>query len=275
MQLGVGGDAGRVWWQYGSQLAPLMVMSDLDDPPRLQFQQIGNAQEDAPQFQSWIGHARQLSSDLAMMGGNVGIGTVSINRSLHVEGTEVHSGGGAGGFSFANRNTGNFVGAPANGERWVWYAQDGVARLWSGNDKVAVTTLGRVGVGTTMPAEALDVRGNVKLGTNSDYFGVGAVENVRMIAGSIPAAGNAVGTGWQSVHVGVGVCQVTFPVPFAATPVVTVTLVDPPFNDNVICVNNVSAAGFTVVSRDIDPGGPDGTSPQDSGFNFIALGPRG
>src|SRR6476646_5912505 len=109
-----------------------MVMSDLDDPPRLQFQQIGNAQENAPQFQSWIGHARQLSADIAMMGGNVGVGTVTINRSLHVEGSEVHSGGGGGGFSFANRTTGNFVEAPANGERWVLYAQNGTARLWSG-----------------------------------------------------------------------------------------------------------------------------------------------
>lgn len=277
MQIASGGDAGRVWWQYGSQLAPLMVMSDLDDPPRIQFQQMGNGQEDAPQFQSWIGHARQLSGDIAMLGGNVGIGTVTINRTLHVEGGEVHSGGGSGGFSFANRNTANFVEAPPNGERWVWYAQDGVARLWSGNDKLAVTPQGRVGVGTLTPAESVDVRGNVKLGANGDYFAIGALDNLRTIAGSVPQAGNAAGNGWQSMHIPLqsGTYLVSFPVPFNAAPVVIVTPVDPQNDDNTICVKNVSGNGFTVVSRDIDPGSADGSSAQNTAFNFIALGSRG
>ena len=275
LQIGTGGDAGRVWFQYGSQLAPLMVMSDFDDPSRIQFQQSGNGQENAPQFQSWIGHARQLSADLAMMGGNVGIGTVDIQRTLHVEGGEVHSGGGSGGFSFANRNTGNFVAAPANGERWVLYAQDGTARLWSGNDKIGVTRLGRMGIGTLTPNAALDVRGEVRLGGNGDYFAVGASDASRMIAGLVPAGGNAAGPGWQSFAAPLtdGVYTIAFPVPFSAAPIVVVTLVDPPNDDNVICVKNVSAGGFTVVSRDITNAG-DNTSPQDCAFNFIALGPR-
>src|SRR5262249_41595790 len=86
VQIGEGGDAGRVWWQYGSQLAPLYVMSDFDDPPRMQFQQIGSGSEIAPQFQSWIGHARQLSSDIAIWGGNGGIGTATPAEKLEVRG---------------------------------------------------------------------------------------------------------------------------------------------------------------------------------------------
>src|SRR5690606_36502143 len=95
LQVGDGGDAGRVWLQYGfdGQLAPLLVMSDLDDAARIQFQQIGNGAETAPQFASWVGQARQGSSDLALMGGSVGVNTTLPFRRLHVEDSEVHSGG--------------------------------------------------------------------------------------------------------------------------------------------------------------------------------------
>ena len=50
----------------------------------------------------------------------------------------VHSGGTGGGFSFADRAVGGFVPAPGAGERWVWYASDGTARLWSGRDLLTV-----------------------------------------------------------------------------------------------------------------------------------------
>jgi hypothetical protein len=202
LQIGEGGDAGRVWWQYGSQLAPLCVMSDFDDPPRMQFQQIGSGSEIAPQFQSWIGHARQLSTDITIWGGNVGIGT-------------------------------------------------------------------------TTPAEKLEVRGNLKLGANGSEFALGSSDNLRLVAGSVPESGAAAGNGWTAAHgVGAGVYRVNFTSSFAAPPVVTATLVDPPSSDNVICVRNVTSAGFDVESRDIDPTAFDGTSAQDSAFNFIAVGTR-
>jgi len=273
MQVGPGGDAGSAWFQYGSQLAPLLVLNDFDDPPRIQFQQAGNGQDDAPQFPSWIGHARGLSADIAMMGGNVGVGTVDIQRTLHVEGSGVHSGGSGGGYSFASRNPGTFVGTPANGERWVWYAEDGIARLWSGNDKVAVTTLGRVGIGTSTPTAALDVRGDVRLGSAGSYYAVGSTENVRMVSGRVPESGNAIGAGWQSSAGVTGSYSVTFPQPFTATPVVVATLVDPLNEDNTLCVTGVSGSGFTVVVKDIVNAG-DNSAPQNSAFNFIALGPR-
>jgi hypothetical protein len=63
-------------------------------------------------------------------------------RQLHVEGQEIHSGGSGGGFSFADRTKG-FVDSPLKtGARWVWYSQNGQARLWSGGDLLTIAPQG-------------------------------------------------------------------------------------------------------------------------------------
>jgi hypothetical protein len=199
-QIGDGGDSGRIWMQYGDQLAPLIVLSDLDDPPRIQFQQIGNALETGPQFLSTIGHSRSGSSDISIMGGSVG-------------------------------------------------------------------------VGTTAPVERLDVRGNIKLGANGDFFSVGCPDNLRMIAGRVSSGGGLQsGSGYSAVKLSEGRYQITYSVAFSSTPIVVVTLVDPTLEDNMVCVLSSSSTGFTVSSMDYDP--PGDADPQDSAFNFIALGPR-
>jgi hypothetical protein len=118
--------------------------------------------------------------------GNVGIGTTIMKRKLHVEGSEIHSGGSAAGFSFANRRTGSFVDSPSKGERWVWYSTSpsifdregsindlrgpigpigpidieiisfpGTARLWSGRDLLLINTKGEVSAAKfTPPSDA-------------------------------------------------------------------------------------------------------------------------
>jgi Chaperone of endosialidase len=96
----------------------------------------------------------------AWITGTVGIGTATPARKLHIEGTEIHSGGDLGGVSFGNRGTPAFVELPANGERWVWYSFANTARLWSGSDKLAITPAGTVGIGTTAPATKLHVIGD-------------------------------------------------------------------------------------------------------------------
>ncbi|MCX4821034.1 hypothetical protein OG883_14145 [Streptomyces sp. NBC_01142] len=85
----------------------------------------------------------------------IGPGSIAAQRPLHVEGHEVHSGGPAGGFSFADRNFGGFAEGPGAGERWVWYALDGRARLWSGIDRL---TIGLGGEG-----DALDIPARVRV----------------------------------------------------------------------------------------------------------------
>jgi hypothetical protein len=71
--------------------------------------------------------------------GRVGIGTGSdpVAKPLHVVGG-VHSGGPEAGLSFGDRQVAGYVDAPSKGERWVWYAEGGYARLWSGGDALSV-----------------------------------------------------------------------------------------------------------------------------------------
>ena len=90
--------------------------------------------------------------------GNVGIGTASPERPLHVHGHEVHSGGPIAGFSFGNRETAAFTNNA--GERWVWYSAGRKARLWSAGDKIAITATGSLGIGTDNPQRPLHVHGH-------------------------------------------------------------------------------------------------------------------
>jgi hypothetical protein len=69
----------------------------------------------------------------------IGVDPGKAQRPLHVEGNEIHSGGKAGGFSFADRTTGSFLDQPTAGQRWVWYASSGAARLWSGEDQLSIS----------------------------------------------------------------------------------------------------------------------------------------
>jgi hypothetical protein len=104
----------------------------------------------------------------------IGIGAGKARRILHVEGSEIHSGGPGGGLSFMDRGAGGFVEAPGSGERWVWYAADGTARLWSGADRLTVsgsgmlTTGGAVDVGTVQSRANLRVSGDAVVGAGSN-----------------------------------------------------------------------------------------------------------
>lgn len=85
--VGNGGDSGRMWVQYGEQCAPLLVLSDKDNPPWIQFQQTGEDEDEAaPEYISTIGHARSNSNDIAIMAGKVGIGASHRPSELEVYG---------------------------------------------------------------------------------------------------------------------------------------------------------------------------------------------
>jgi hypothetical protein len=148
--------------------------------------------------------------------GNVRLGkgaSFSPQRTVHAEGTEIHSGGASGGFSFADRtaSSGAFVETPNAGQRWMWYAQGGQARLWSGTDQI---TVGKSGNG-----DALDVsrRMRVRQGTDGSagiWFRQASSSTDRAFVGmesdsTVGLYGNG-GVGWGMVmntvngNVGIG-----------------------------------------------------------------------
>jgi hypothetical protein len=264
-----------VWLQYGPALAPLLVMSDLDDPSRVQFQQTGTGSEAKPQRASWIGLARGASADLALFASAVGVNTTEPKRPLHVEGGEIHSGGAGAGHSFANRGS-PWVDVPAagTGDRWVLYALGGVARLWSGGDLLGLTPAGNLGVGTTAPAARIDAVGSILLGAGpTRYFAVGGLNDARIIAGRC-AIGSMSGIGWTATNTSTGRYQVNFTGAFTAPPVVSVTPErrGAANQDRLATLEFVTAAGFSVTFKDMAPGAEN--TFQDSDFHFMAYGRR-
>jgi hypothetical protein len=102
--------------------------------------------------------------------GNVGIGTgaATIQRTLHVRGSEIHSEGNVAGFSFGNRQTADpFAPGTVPGDRWVWYADGRSARLWTSGDKLRVTTAGDVTItGTLSQGSDARMKANIAKLTN-------------------------------------------------------------------------------------------------------------
>jgi hypothetical protein len=137
LRAGNGGDNGRFWVDYGVQNAPRLVLSDQDDPPRLQFQQTGTQTEDSPQHLSWIGHGQGNNNAIAIMGSSiqVGIGTTSPQQALDVSGNLRLSGG--------------VVDTPTT-----------LTLQTSGQARLAIDSNGWVGIGTTAPTSALHVKGD-------------------------------------------------------------------------------------------------------------------
>lgn len=105
--------------------------------------------------------AQTGSLDNLFVSGNVGIGTTNPFRKLDVRGTEIHSGGVTGGFSFGNRETAEFVETPNAGQRWVWYASGGTARLWSGGNKVTVNTSGIISATLFLTSSSREIKENI------------------------------------------------------------------------------------------------------------------
>jgi hypothetical protein len=289
LRMGDGADSGRFWVEYGAQSAPLMVLSDQDDPPRLRFQQIGTGSEDAPQFSSWIGHARASSSALAVMDGFLGVGTTDPQVRLHVDGgTDVDPGNPSSGFLVLGGVSGenlaldnNEIAARNNGALAPLYlnADGGGLQVHShlaDAQRFVVTSAGRVGMGTSAPTDTLDVRGTIKLGNLGELFAVSGVLNQRVVAGFVGVTfGVFAGPGFTGSWTGTGVATVNFDVPFAAPPVVVATTVNAPGDDQIVYVSSMLAGSFQVVTADVERNvDEDVGERQNTQFTFIAIGTR-
>ena len=141
--------------------------------------------------------------------GHIGIGTETdpLAKALHVMGS-LHSGGADAGFSFMDRNVPGYVDAPTTGQRWVWYADGGYARLWSGTDQLSVGGPGDGG--------GLDVPRRMRVRQGGDasaglWFWQNAAPNVAFVGMSddshVGLWGNGVGWG-LTMDVGSGALSV-------------------------------------------------------------------
>lgn len=169
-------DSGKVWFQYGKLGSPWMVMSDLDDPPRIQFQQTGTGAEFAPQFSSWIGMSRNASSDIAIVADNVGIGTstpitgpgtvsnAAASRDVNGVNTQFRSTLNRGDLITVGGSTATvatiLTDTTLQTEANIAVAHAlGTSYTFVGGNRFVVKSSGNVGIGTATPSAVLDLLG--------------------------------------------------------------------------------------------------------------------
>jgi hypothetical protein len=220
---------------------------------------------------------------LSYTAGYVGVGTTAPSGPIHVQtngpslilqdtAIAANQAGYIGFWNSVPAETGWIgYGSPGSPDFSMLNARSGGAlKFWTGGfDRATITSTGRLGVGTSTPAERLDVRGNIKLGTSGEYFAPSAGENLRFIRGKVLSAGSvSYGTGFTVSKISTGVYSISFTTGFTATPVVTAS-----------AESNGTVARFAMVNgpttlacwvRIVNGSG----SAADCDFYFIAVGPR-
>jgi hypothetical protein len=140
----------------------------------------------------------------------------------------------------------------------------------SGAQGISFTgTNSNVGIGTTNPGQALDVRGSIALGNNGELRAASGEENLRIIRGEIRGDNGTIreGSGFTFTRQGVGDYIVTFNTAFSRFPTVTATAFTNGPNINVIVVGlGPGAVQFRVFNAS--------GALTDSNVHFIAIGPR-
>lgn len=223
----------------------------------------------------------QLSgSNLNYTGGKVGIGTESPAHFLHIKGTgpaivledNASASQQAGYLAFWNTTSETgWIGYGSAGSPVMTMANarpSGDIALWTGGERLRVTSGGNVGIGTSAPTGKLDVRGTIKVGTSGEYF-VPAADgfNLRIVRGVVSNAGTRVfGTGFSSLRTGTGVYEITFDTAFIDQPSITATCQASIDRIAVISTHFAGSCTIRVVSG-------SGT-PVDCYFDLIAIGRR-
>ena len=102
----------------------------------------------------------RLTDQAVIVDGRLGVGTNTPDEMMQTVGA-VHSSGPVGGFHFDSR-----AGGQALGGRWVLYADQGAARLWSGSDWMTLYPNGTLSsyhyvIGSHQPKRGIDVDGGI------------------------------------------------------------------------------------------------------------------
>jgi hypothetical protein len=139
-------------------------------------------------------------------------------------------------------------------------------------------TAGKVGIGTTLPKAALDVRGDIRLGKGSGDWATASLVNLRIIRGTVNYDGKTLaGKGFNSMYISEGDYRIDFIPPFASPPAVTATVDDGiealEFADFFVAgVYSANSTSVRIRVRQHDDGGTTGVI--DRKFHFIAIGTR-
>lgn len=130
-----------------------------------------------------------------------------------------------------------------------------------------------VGIGTTVPASKLEVRGDIRLGSAGQFHAPAGEENLRIISGTISFQGQVLqGTGFSSQLIENGKYRITFTTSFSGVP--SVTAVANRGSDSAVVVStdfgSPSASQVTLVTWRLQ----DNNWGASNDISFIAVGPR-
>lgn len=217
-------------------------------------------------------------------GGNIGIGTTNPTHKFHVVAQDaVGLFESSTNLAFLRLSTKEGL----NNRVELKNNAGGMLSLWTagGFDVLNITRDGKVGIRTTNPQAALDVRGEIKLHDGS-YFAASSEENLRIVRGTVNPNGTvAAGQGFSVIKVagGAGRYEIRFNNAFSSRPSVVVTQNSGNDSwgdwsrntgDNAIIVA-VRNDGFQVLTGAYSWSAvKDGHFPDDRKFEFIAAGPK-
>ena len=210
--------------------------------------------------------------------GNVGVGTTSPVTRFHVttsasanpSSPRVKSSGTGGfgaGWDFYHGTTGKgYVGVPDSGASFA----PGELLLFGGPGTKVSLWPGGVRTLTADTAGNVEVRGDIRLGTNAEFRATSSEENLRIVRGSVNSAGEIFrGSGYTVTHSGTGDYLISFTRPFARPPTVIVTAErgENPFPVAAMA-DAVAPDSFSVLIGDSLNG------LRNRGFSFIAIAAR-
>lgn len=172
----------------------------------------------------------------------------------------------------ANASSRPFYGYAAAGTYRWWTYLSGGDNSWRLNnntgDVLTVTSAGNLGLGTLVPLDRLDVRGNIRFGASGDLFAAGSPTiPLTVLAGRIIGGSGSVvfGYGFSCNRIQTGYYRLTFPAPFARAPIVTATSIGSP---RTMVISGLSTATVDIVAYN------QAGAVTDTDFCFTVIGER-